>query len=98
MTPLDTMSEIAHGVAKGRLCMFGDKPKSLPQSVALVVVPQFTMMPLTSAIEPLRTANRLSEQNLYKWSLHSLDGQPVPASNGILTMVNGDLEGIPPDA
>ena len=55
-------------------------------------------MPVTSAIEPLRIANRLSEQNLYKWSLHSLDGQPVPASNGILTMVNGDLEGIPPDA
>ena len=78
--------------------MFGDKPKTLPQTVALILVPEFTMMPVTAAIEPLRIANRLSEQNLYRWTLHSLSGQPVAASNGILTMVNGDLETIAPEA
>jgi AraC family transcriptional regulator, glycine betaine-responsive activator len=78
--------------------MFGQKPISLPQSIALVLVPEFTMMPVTSAIEPLRLANRLAEKQLYKWTLHSLDGQPVAASNGILTMVNGDLEAVPHDA
>jgi AraC family transcriptional regulator, glycine betaine-responsive activator len=78
--------------------MLGEKPKSLPQSVALILVPEFTMMPVTSAIEPLRLANRLAEKQLYKWTLHSLDGQPVAASNGIITMVNGDLESVPPDA
>jgi AraC family transcriptional regulator, glycine betaine-responsive activator len=78
--------------------MFGQKPISLPQSIALVLVPEFTMMPVTSAIEPLRLANRLAEKQLYKWTLHSLDGQPVAASNGILTMVNGDLETVPQDA
>jgi AraC family transcriptional regulator, glycine betaine-responsive activator len=78
--------------------MFGQKPISLPQSIALVLVPEFTMMPVTSAIEPLRLANRLAEKQLYKWTLHSLDGQPVAASNGILTMVNGDLEAVPQDA
>jgi transcriptional regulator GlxA family with amidase domain len=78
--------------------MFGDKPASLPQNVALVLVPEFTMMPVTSAIEPLRVANRLSERNLYRWSLHSLDGKPVAASNGILTMVGSDIEGVPADA
>ena len=67
--------------------MFGDKPSTLPQTVALVLVPEFTMMPVTAAIEPLRIANRLSEQNLYRWTLHSLNGQAVAASNGILTMV-----------
>ena len=56
------------------------------------------MMPVTSAIEPLRLANRLAEKQLYKWTLHSLDGQPVAASNGILTMVNGDLEAVSQDA
>ena len=35
--------------------MFGDKPRSLPQRIALILVPDFTMMPVTSAIEPLRT-------------------------------------------
>ncbi len=78
--------------------MFGEKSKSLPQCVALILVPEFTMMPVTSAIEPLRHANRSSGKNLYKWTLHSLDGLPVTASNGIVTMVNGDLEAIPAEA
>ena len=68
--------------------MFGDPPKQLPQHMAVVVVPEFTMMPVTSAIEPLRLANRMSEKTLYKWTMHSLDGQPVAASNGILAMVD----------
>ncbi len=74
--------------------MFGSKPQSTPQRVALVLVPEFTMMPVTSAIEPLRLANRLSEKTLYSWSLHSLDGKPVTASNGIVTNVDGDIEAI----
>ncbi len=78
--------------------MFGDKPKSLPQKFALVLVPEFTMMPVTSAIEPLRLANRFSEKMLYSWTMHSVDGKPVSASNGLLTMVNGDLETVPADS
>ena len=78
--------------------MFGDPPKQLPQHMAVVVVPEFTMMPVTSAIEPLRLANRMSEKTLYKWTMHSIDGQPVAASNGILAMVDGDLSSIPDDA
>ena len=76
--------------------MFGDKPKDVPQPFALILVPEFTMMPVTSAIEPLRLANRMSEKALYRWTMHSVDGQPVAASNNILTMVNGDLETVPP--
>jgi AraC family transcriptional regulator, glycine betaine-responsive activator len=78
--------------------MLGEKPKNSTQSVALVLVPEFTMMPVTSVIEPLRLANRLADKPLYKWTLHSVDGQPVAASSGILTMANGDLETIPADA
>ncbi len=78
--------------------MFGDPPKQLPQEIALILVPEYTMMPVTSAIEPLRLANRAAEKQLYKWTMHSADGQPVAASNGILTMVDGDLESIPPEA
>ena len=78
--------------------MFGEKSKTLPQAVAFILVPEFTMMPVTAAIEPLRHANRSSGKGLYKWTLHSLDGLPVTASNGIVTMVNGDLEAISPEA
>jgi transcriptional regulator GlxA family with amidase domain len=78
--------------------MFGDRPRQLPQHFALVLVPEFTMMPVTSAIEPLRIANRLLEKALYKWTMHSVDGKPVAASNGILTMADGDLPAIPESA
>ena len=78
--------------------MFGDRPKELPQHFALVMVPEFTMMPVTSAIEPLRIANRLAEKTLYRWTMHSADGQPVAASNGILAMVDGDLSAVPEHA
>ena len=78
--------------------MFGDKPKQLPHEFALILLPEFTMMPVTSAIEPMRIANRLAEKNLYKWSMHSVDGQPVAASNNILTMVVGDLTAVPEHA
>ena len=75
--------------------MFGDKPKHSPQHIALILVPEFTMMPVTSAIEPLRLANRLSEKSFYKWTMHSVDGKPVAASNNILAMVDSDLSAVP---
>jgi transcriptional regulator GlxA family with amidase domain len=78
--------------------MFGDPPKQLPEHLAVIVVPEFTMMPVTSAIEPLRLANRMAEKTLYKWTMHSVDGKPVAASNGILAMVDGDLATVPENA
>jgi transcriptional regulator GlxA family with amidase domain len=76
--------------------MFGDKPRELPQPVALILVPEFTMMAVTSVIEPLRLANRQAERELYRWSTHSLDAKPVSASNRMLTMTDGGLDDIDP--
>ncbi len=44
----------------------------------------YTSMALSSAIEALRMANRLVEREVYQWTLASLDGQGVPASNGLV--------------
>jgi AraC family transcriptional regulator, glycine betaine-responsive activator len=98
MALVDKDGALAHHGTLGASDMFGEKPKELPQIVALILIPEFTMMPVTSVIEPLRIANRLSEKTLYRWTLHSLDGQPVSASSQISTMANGDLESISPDA
>lgn len=78
--------------------MLGDKAKNLPQPIALVLLPEFTMMPVTAAIEPLRLANRFAEKELYRWTMHSVDGQAVAASNNFLTMVHGDLDKVPAEA
>jgi transcriptional regulator GlxA family with amidase domain len=78
--------------------MFGDKPRDLPMRIALILVPEFTLLPVTSVIDPLRLANRQSEQELYVWTTHSADGAPVTASNGITLVPDGDLDSIPEHA
>lgn len=47
-----------------------------------LMLPNFSMMCLTSAVEPLRVANTYSGRTLYSWSFLSSDGEPVSSSNG----------------
>ncbi len=63
--------------------MFGSTPREVPQRIGFVLIPSFSMIAFTSAVEPLRLANRASGQELYAWTLCSPDGAPVTASNGI---------------
>jgi transcriptional regulator GlxA family with amidase domain len=51
--------------------------------IAFLLVPQFSMMAFSAAIEPLRSANRVSARGLFEWQLISMDGREVMASNGI---------------
>jgi AraC family transcriptional regulator, glycine betaine-responsive activator len=62
-----------------------------PRSFAFVLVPEFSMMPFSAAIEPLRVANRMSGREVYRWSTLSANGQPVTASNGTPVAVAGAL-------
>jgi transcriptional regulator GlxA family with amidase domain len=74
--------------------MFGDLPAKLPQQMAFLLVPNFSMIAFTSAVEPLRLANRASGKELYRWHLFSPDGKPVAASNGILLTPEGPVDQI----
>ena len=51
--------------------------------VTLLLVDGLSMMSLASAIEPLRSLNRLIDREAWRWRLASLDGGIVVASNGI---------------
>jgi len=51
--------------------------------IGFYLVPQFSMIAFSSAIEPLRMANQLTGTEHYSWSLISSDGEPVQCSNGI---------------
>lgn len=62
--------------------------------LSFILLPQFSMMSFSAAIEPLRSANLVSGRDLYTWQLASLDGEPVEASNGISIAVTGDLESL----
>ncbi|MGF1476042.1 MAG: GlxA family transcriptional regulator [Geminicoccaceae bacterium] len=56
---------------------------SRTQDVAFLLVPNFSMLAFTTALEPLRIANRVSESPLYRWRILSPHGEPATASNGV---------------
>ena len=56
---------------------------SEPEMIGFLMIPQFSMIAFSAAIEPLRLANYLSGQELYRWVLISRDGGLEKASNGI---------------
>ena len=57
-----------------------------------MLLPKFSLMAFTSAIEPLRIANRLSSQKIYEWRLASDDGISVTCSAGVTLSVDMGLE------
>jgi AraC family transcriptional regulator, glycine betaine-responsive activator len=59
-------------------------PAALPKSkYAFLTLPNYSLIAVTNAVEPLRMANRVVGQDVYEWSIVSLDGRPVLASNGL---------------
>ena len=61
------------------------------ERVGFFLAPEFSMIALFSAVEPLRVANRLSGRQLYDWRLFSVDGGPVIASNGMSLVVDAAI-------
>ena len=60
-----------------------DAGEPAPQVFGFFLAPKFSMLCFTSAVEPLRSANRLAGRRLYDWRVISKDGAAVAASNGI---------------
>lgn len=77
---------VARGVAHVDVARTGE-----PVCVTFVLVPQFTMLAFTAALEPLRAANQLSGQTLFEWQVFSEDGGQVTGSNGVPLMPDGPL-------
>ncbi|MFK7942687.1 MAG: GlxA family transcriptional regulator [Paracoccaceae bacterium] len=65
--------------------------ESTPTVVSFLLIEQFSMLSVASAIEPLRQANRLLGRDAYRWRLISHDGAAVPASNAMTVAVDGTL-------
>lgn len=64
---------------------------SRPYRIGFLPVNNFSNYAFTSAVEPLRMANQLSETTLYEWPIFSIDGAPVMASNGLQVNVDARL-------
>ncbi len=61
--------------------MIGNNASTI--SIGFYLVPNFSMIAFSAAVEPLRMANQLTGSELYRWQVISSDGQPVACSNGI---------------
>jgi transcriptional regulator GlxA family with amidase domain len=71
------------------------KPPS-PRRFAFLTLPNYSMIALTSAVEPLRMANRICRHDAYAWSIVTLDGRPAVASNGLALSPTIALDAIGP--
>ena len=63
--------------------------------LAFLVVDQFSMLCLSAAMDPLRSANRMTGTRYYQWSILSLDGNPVRASNNMVIEADHSLDDFP---
>ena len=65
-----------------------------PLRYGFLLAPDFTLIALSAALEPLRMANRISGKTLYEFPLFTLSGGPVQSSSGIavepVAVLNGD--------
>src|SRR5688500_5213112 len=62
-----------------------------PGRFAFVLVPNFSMIAFAAALEPLRIANRMANQELYSWQIVSRNGGSVRASNGCVVATEQSL-------
>ena len=56
------------------------------------MLPEYTLSAFSNAVGILRMANRLTDRELYTWSVCSLDGQPLISSAGLELTIDSSLE------
>lgn len=71
------------------------KSKKKLTRVGFLLLDNFTMIALASALEPLRMANQLYGEELYNWHMISETGEPVSASDGLSLSADASLANCP---
>nr|WP_298105239.1 GlxA family transcriptional regulator [uncultured Shinella sp.] len=64
-------------------------PSADTLDIDILVLPETNLILVASVIEPLRAANRISGQDLYRWRIFSPDGAPVETRSRIPVPVDG---------
>ena len=62
-----------------------------PLHIGFLLLPRYTLISLSCAVSVLRMANRLTEQPLYHWTLHTQTGNAVESSDGLSLHIDGPL-------
>ena len=64
----------------------------LPRNFGFLLINHFTLISMSSAIEPLRMANRICGKPVYRWRTLSETGAAVTASDGVSINVDAGIE------
>jgi AraC family transcriptional regulator, glycine betaine-responsive activator len=59
---------------------------------AFLTLPNYSLIAVANALEPLRMANRVVGREVYEWSIISMDGEAVEASSGLNLSPTGALK------
>ena len=63
-------------------------------TLTFLLLPEYAMLSLMSAIEPLRVANRLAGKVLFRWQCLTEDGQAVLASNQMALQTHNSIHAV----
>ena len=66
-----------------------------PQHFVFALVEEFTHLAFACAVDPLRIANLISGQELYRWSCASLDGETARSSDGMTLLTQHRFDEMP---
>jgi AraC family transcriptional regulator, glycine betaine-responsive activator len=69
-------------------------PQAVLRKVKYVflTLPNYSLIAVANALEPLRMANRLMAAEIYDWSIVSIDGRAAEASSGLALSPTGSLD------
>lgn len=62
--------------------------------LAILALPGFSQLSLSSFVEPLRLANSISGRKFFEWTLASPDGSPAECSSGFHLSVDNDFSNV----
>ena len=68
----------------------------LKRRFAFLTLPNYSLIALSTAVEALRMANRVTQEDVYHWTIASLDGSPQTASSGLSMSPTHAIEAIGP--
>jgi transcriptional regulator GlxA family with amidase domain len=67
-------------------------PATAPLTIALLVLPQASILEVASALDPLRNANRQLGHQAYRWRVVTPDGAPAPLTCDLSLPSSGPLQ------
>ena len=72
-----------------------DMTDTQTQRFTFILVEEFSHLAFSCAVEPLRIANLVSDQDLYDWFFLLEDGERATCSNGSVTLAHHGFDAVP---